>query len=202
MKKNVVLVGIILLIISIELFIYREISYKKIDEKRINIHDITGSGAKTVDTDVYLNATFIADSLVSVKNDDKNSFYVIFGDEVQYIVYMNNSKAKDISTYLLNNPSKSYRIVGKTKLIPESLESYGRDFVKHWLDVNHDHTASSENHSHEISKEEFYEYFGYVYLDATISIFSEFRILSIIMYIIGGIGLSIILSKVYNKFVN
>ena len=202
MKKNIVLVGIILILIGIGLFVYREMAYQKLDAKRINIHDITGSGAKIEKANVYLNASFIANPLAKIQSDEKNSYYVVFGDDVQYIVYLNNKKASEISNYLLDNPTSTYKIVGKTKFIKEDLESYGIEFVKKWLDANHDHTDIKEEHSHEITKEEFYEYFGYVYLDATISKYSDFKVLTIILYVLFGIGLSIILSKVYVKFAN
>lgn len=201
MKKNNILVGTVLIIISIGLCIYREFSYQQLSDKRISIHDITNSGAKEEDVNAYLNASFIADALASRQNDKENSFYVIFGDDVQYIVYLNNNDAKRINEYLLDNPNSFYRIVGKTKVIPKDLESYGRDFIKKWLDANHNHASLSEDHSHEISSAEFYEYFGYIYLDTTISKYSEFKTLSTIMYISVGIGLTIILSKIYVKYV-
>ena len=166
-RKNIFI--ILFLVIGLGMIIYYGIKNNNLEKNRINIHDITSSGAKSQNVNVYLNASYLAGNIANYENDNKNSFYVVFGDDVQYLVYMKNNLAKKINNYLLDNPTNTYKIVGVTKKIPSSLEKYGRDFVKKWLDTNHHHEETDDTHSHEITVDEFYEYFGYVYLDNTSS---------------------------------
>ena len=188
MKKSLVL-GIILLVVCLSLTIYYEIRKNNF----INIYEITSKGLKTEDKESYLEATYVAGSITS---DSENGFYVMFGNGVQYIVYMDNNKANRISSYLLDNPDLSYRIEGVTKLIPKTLEEKGRKFVKEWLDFNHTHENEDEVHPHDITIEDFYQYFGYVYLDSTVN---NYLLLKIFIYIFGIIGLTLIVSNVIKK---
>lgn len=197
MKKSLI-IGIIFLAASLCLLGYVELKNNKIEKNRINIHNITNSGAKNENINVYLNASFIAGNIANYQHDDNNSFYVVFGDEVQYIVYMKNSYAKKINKYLLDNPEKTYRIVGVTKKIPSEMEKYGQEFVKNWLDTNHHH-EENEVHSHEISKEEFYEYFGFVYLDNNTKTNHSFDILEKICYLLGIVGIVLLFSGLKKK---
>lgn len=188
MKK--LIVGIILFVIVIGLVIYHEININS--QYQTNLHDITNSGSKTENIKVYLDATYVAGT---IKNDDYNSFYVVFGDGVQYLVYMNNKLANKIDKYLLDNPDSSYRIIGITKKIPEELESNGKKFVKKWLDANHSHEHEIEEDSHDITTDEFYQYFGYVYMDNNLD-----NSLILIAYITGLISLLLILSVIVKKY--
>ena len=186
MKK--LIIGTLFLIVSISLVIYNEVKIN--NGYYTNIYSITNSESKTENIKVYLEATFIAGT---IKNDNNNSFYVVFGDGVQYIVYMNNKLANKINKYLLDNPEKSYKIVGLTKTIPKDLLEPGKKFVKMWLDENHHH--DSEEHSHNISNDEFYHYFGYVYLDTNLN-----NSINLIIYITGFIGLILVLNFIIKKY--
>ena len=71
------------------------------------------------------------------------------------------------------------------------MEENGKKFVKEWLDNNHTHDGSEEeNHTHVINTEQFYQYFGYVYLDTTTS----FSFIKLIIYLTGIFG---VLSIIY-----
>ena len=188
MRKSLVL-GIILLVVCLSLTIYYEIRKNNF----INIYEITSKGLKTEDKESYLEATYVAGSITS---DSENGFYVMFGNGVQYIVYMDNNKANRISSYLLDNPDLSYRIEGVTKLIPKTLEEKGRKFVKEWLDFNHTHEETDEVHPHDITIEDFYQYFGYVYLDSTVN---NYLLLKIFIYTFCVTGLTLIVSNVVKK---
>ena len=185
MKKNLI-IGIILIIMSSVLYRYNY-------SKKININDITNSGLKQENVEVYVNATFVAGSIT---NDDENGYYVMFGDGVQYIVYLSNEKAYEINRYLLDNPDESYYIEGVTKLIPTSFEENGRKFVKEWLDHSHNHNGEEVDHSHEITTEEFYQYFGYVYLDT----FVDFNFLMLIVHLSWITGLVFIIVWLNTKY--
>lgn len=185
--KKCLIIGIILLLISISLTIYEEFI-----TPRVNIHEITNTGSKKENAKVYLDTTFVAGTITG---DDEKSFYVMFGDGVQYIVYMDNTKANKINKFLLDNPDDSYKIEGTTKLIPNTLEENGIKFVKEWLDHSHNH-ESIEEHSHEITIDEFYQYFGYVYLDTT----NYSNIVKIIIYITGIMSILFIISYVNTKY--
>ena len=187
MKK--LIIGSILIFFTISFIIYNELVIPK--GYNTNIHEITNSGSKTQNVKVYLDATFIAGT---IKNDDNNGFYVVFGDGVQYIVYMSNREAFKINKYLLANPDKSYKIVGITKEIPEDLETSGIKFINKWLDQNHNHEI--EEHSHDIKEDEFYQYFGYVYLDNSI----KKNLITIFIAIIGITGLLLVLSYINKKY--
>ena len=189
MKKSLVF-GIILLVICFSLTIYYEIK----ENSFINIYEITSRGLKDENKDVYLEATFVAGTITS--NSD-NGFYVIFGDGVQYIVYMENSKANKINKYLLDNLNSSYKIEGITKLIPKTLEENGKKFVKEWLDNTHNHGEEEESHTHVITTEDFYHYFGYVYLDSTIN---NNLLLKVFIYITGIVGVLLIGYFIIKKY--
>ena len=199
MKNKMLVLGILLIIAGIGLMIYYNIQNNKIDASRINIHDITSSGAKNENINVYLNASYLVDNIANYENDTKNSFYVVFGDEVQYLVYMNNNLAKKINNYLLDNPSSTYKIVGITRKIPKDLEDYGKQFVKKWLDANHNHEENEDSDSHEITTDEFYEYFGYVYLDNIVKVNKSIEYILYVAYIIFLIGLLIILKEIFKN---
>ena len=178
--KKYLIIGIVLLIICLGLTINKEIKESNINY--VNMHEITGSGSKLEGVYVSLDATYVAGTITG--NNDY-SYYVMFGDGVQFIVYIKNSEAIKIQNYLLDNPDDSYKIHGITKIIPKSIEENGKKFVKEWLDNNHTHDEHTENHSHEINTDEFYQYFGYVYFDTTIY---ENIINKIIIYVTGIMG--------------
>lgn len=183
MKKSLI-IGVILLIISIGLIIYSELN-------KTNIHELTNSGMKIENKKVYLDATFVAGSIT---NDSNNGFYVIFGDGVQYIVYMKNTLANKINRYLLDNEEESYHIEGVTKLIPKDIEENGIKFVKEWLDHSHNHT-NVEEHDHNITIDDFYHYFGYVYLDT-----NDFNYIKIIFYVTSIMSILFIISYINTKY--
>ena len=185
--KKIKIIGIILLVISLGLIIYKEFI-----NPPVNIHTITNSGEKKENTKVYLDATFVAGTITG---NNKESYYVMFGDGVQYIVHINNNKANKINRYLLDNPDSSYKIKGITKLIPKDMVENGRKFVKEWLDNNHNHSGVEENHTHNITEDDFYHYFGYVYLEET-----NFDIINLIIYITGITGLLIVLYAINVKY--
>ena len=187
MKKTLI-IGIILLVITLGLIIYNEF-IKPVP----NIYTITNSGSKVDNAKVYLNATFVAGTITS---NDNYSYYVMFGDGVQYIVYMDDVRASKINRYLLDNPESSYKIEGTTKLIPNAMVENGKTFVKEWLDKNHAHEEEPKDHTHDISTDDFYHYFGYVYLDTT----NNFSIINVFIYITGIIGLLFVLYFVNNKY--
>ncbi len=192
MKKEL-LVGIILTIICLGLVIYNELNVHKINKEIVNLNSITNTGKKDEDVLVYLNTTFFAGKIM----DD---YYVFFGDEVQYIVKIDESIAGKINKYLLDNPEESYLITGKTKLIPDELVEPGREFVHKWLDENHDHHGvQEENHTHEITEEEFYHYFGQVYLDYENDIYHNSTI-KLLIYLTGIVGALFIVYVITKKY--
>lgn len=185
MKKRL-LIGVIFLVICISLIIYNELDSKR--QYKTNIHDVTNSASKEENISVYLEATFIAGSVKS----NKDTFYVIFGDGVQYLVKIDDKKAIEINNYLLDNPTKSYKIVGVTKLIPSEIEENGIKFVNNYLNSLHDH-------EHNITKDDFYHYFGYVYLDTYVD---NNVLLIIIISITGVIGVILLFNEILKKVNN
>lgn len=187
MKKSLI-IGIILLILCLGLVIYHEFI-----NGPINIHEITNTGSKEKDVRVYLDATFVAGTITG--NEEK-SFYVMFGDGVQYIVNISNSKAHKINQFLLDNPESSYRIEGVTKLIPSTMEEPGKKFAKEWLDHSHNHEEKEENHSHDVTTEDFYHYFGYVYLDTTTGL----DLIRLFIYLTGSLGVLFVINYFNSKY--
>ena len=181
MKKSLI-IGIILLIASLGLIIYSELN-------KTNIYEVTNSASKEENRRVYLDATFVAGTIT-------DNYYVMFGDGVQYIVHIDDVKALEINRYLLDHEEDSYHIEGITKLIPEAMEENGKKFVKEWLDHSHNHTEIEESHTHEISTEDFYHYFGYVYLDTV----TGFNYLKLIIYVTGILGVLIIINYFNTKY--
>ena len=186
--KKLFIVGLFFLIICLGLVIYGEVN----DKYSINIHEITNSASKKENVKVYLNASFIGGS---IKYNDIN-YYVIFADGVQYLVLISDKKASEIKKYLLDNPMSTYKIIGITKSLPDGIEEIGIKFIKNWLDSNHNHNAEDEhNHEHNITNDDFYTYFGYVYLDTNVS---DYRV--IITIIVGIIGTLLTISYLIKKY--
>ena len=182
MKKGLI-IGIILIIISLGLVIYREFS-------KVNLHELTFT--KEENKRVFFDATFVAGSIT---NDSDNGYYVMFSDGVQYIVYISNKDAARINRYLLDHEEESYYIEGITKLIPSDMEENGKKFVKEWLDHSHNHEGVEEEHDHNISTEDFYQYFGYVYLDTT-----NYDYMKLIVYITGIVGVLFVIYSLNTKY--
>ncbi len=188
--KKCLIIGIILIVICMVLTIHNEFI-----NGPVNINEITNRGLKDENRKVYLDATFVAGTITS---DNDNSYYVMFGDGVQYIVYISDLEATKINRYLLDNPEASYRIEGVTKLIPSSMEEDGIKFVNEWLNTNHHHDEEEieEGHTHNITVDEFYHYFGYVYLNVE----SSFNFIKLIIYISGILGLTMILYYLNSRY--
>lgn len=187
--KKYLIVGIMLVAICLGLFVYNEFI-----DKPVNINTITNTGSKKENAKVYLDATFVAGKIVG---EIDTGFYVMFGDGVQYIVNINHDKASEINRYLLDNPEESYRIYGYTRLITSGIVEDGKLFVNNWLDQNHSHEGSEEKgHVHDITTDDFYHYFGYVYLDNV----NSFSLVKIIIYLSGIIGVLFILNYVNTRY--
>lgn len=184
MKKNIY-IGILFLVICFSLMIYNELKDK--GEYKTNIHEITNSGTKTEGLTVYLDASFIAGA---IKHEDKN-YYVIFGDGVQYLVLIDDTIAVEINKYLLDYPDNTYKIKGITKKTPSGIEENGIKFVNNYLNSTH-----GEDHEHNITRDDFYHYFGYVYLDTYTP---NNLIIIILISITGCIGVLLILNSIIRK---
>ncbi len=191
MKKSLI-IGIILVVFGfVSLIIYSYLNNKN------DIHNIVESKKKEDTIPVYLDATYVAGTITS---EEGNSYYVIFGNGYQYIVYMNDKDAIKLSKYLLDNPDNSKRIYGVTKEFPSKYVSNGIKFANTWLDHNHTHEEDGEdNHVHDITEEQFYEYFGYVYIDNTIK---PNLIVIIITYITFVIGILFVFNYVNKRYLN
>ena len=202
-KLKFLLIGLLFTVGSLFCGYLREEKAKEVDKGRINIHEITNSGAKASDVSVLVNASFIAGPLATYENNDSNSFFVVFDSNKQYIVYLNNQDAKEKYDYLIDHPDETITINGVTKLIPETMEEYGKVFVKDWLDNVHNHNEEEKvDHTHDITTEEFYEYFGYVYVDATISRYSNYQFINILIIILAFLGLGFLITRIYNLVIN
>lgn len=199
-NKKLIL-GIILVIVAISLFYIKEKKVSYIDNNRVNIYNITSSGSKMEQVDAYLEATYIAGVVAINKNSQQCAYYAVFNNGVQHIVYMKNDDAKKINAFLLDHPDKSYRINGSTKMISKEMEEYGKQFVKEWLDNNHGHSEEVHDHTHEITTEDFYQYFGYIYLDATINSNSYYQWLTIISVVIFLCGFTLLGYLLYEKII-
>ena len=190
--RKYLIIGILFVIASLSLIFYNEARINKINKQLVNLHSITNTGKKEEGTLVYLNTTFLGGNII----DD---YYVFFGDGVQYIVRINEKEANRINDYLMDNPESYYKIRGTTKLISNVLEEPGKKFVKKWLDINHNHhDVEEENHSHDITTEEFYQYFGYVYLDYMNIYNNEF--IKVLIYLTGIIGVLVIFKGINQKY--
>ena len=196
-NKPLVIMGIVLLIIASAGIFYKEKQIDFINQNRIDIYDITKSGSTASSVDVYVDASYIDGPVATYENKEEHSFFVVFDKGVQHLLYIKNTDAKEIRNFLLDNPDKTYKIMGVTKSIPTGIEEYGKKFVKEWLDNNHNHSETEGNHSHDITNEEFYEYFGKVYLDATVNGESYYKVITIIIWITGLFGVTIIVYEIY-----
>ena len=201
--KKVIITGISLIILSL---IFLFVFWRKEDnlhKQSIRLYEITSKGALKEKVNAYIEASYIVTNIANYKEDQKNSFFVIFADNVQYLVYMKNKDAKKINDYLLNNPNKTYRLYGVTKKITDDIKEYGKSFLKTYLDNNHQHEKEEEN-NHVVTNDDFDHYFGYVYLDCLGKKNTIYCYLSIIIGLSGVIafidyGYLIIRSKYENR---
>ena len=182
--KKYLIIGICLIIVSVSLVIYNEIK-----NKPVNIYSLTNTASKKENVNVYLNASFIAGS---IKHNNQN-YYVIFGDSVQYLVLIDDHKASEINKYLLDNPTNTKRIEGITKLIPRDIVGNGIKFIDNYLDSMHNH---NEEHVHNITEDDFNQYFGFVYLDTNVSM----NIIIIIAILSGIMGTLLTINYLNRKF--
>lgn len=191
--KKFLIIGIILILLSgLSLFFYLN-KNGMIKKNSTRLYEITGNGAKTSDVNAYIDASYIVTNIANYKKDEKNSFYVIFADNVQFIVYLSNSDAKKINNYLLDNPDKTYRIYGITKKMPSDIKEYGKVFLKTYLDNNHVHEEKKE---HNVTDEDFDKYFGFVYLNCQEKNYQIYYYLTFILEIF---GIVMILDYIYLK---
>lgn len=175
MKKNkLVIIGITSIIILI-IFVYlRNLEIRNIDSKRDDISrllEINDNVDKLSFIDIYVTPAIIAEY-----PSDCNAFYVVYNNNYYSILYMNKKEASKITKNMVDN---GYRIYGVTKERPEDLKKYGLEFLEK-IFASHE---EGDGHNHEINDNSYEEYFGTIYLDATVSRFNETKIYNYIIYL-------------------
>lgn len=142
MKKNeninfLILMLLILFLIVGVFFIYKGINNYN-EEEAINISDIVKDDKKV--------AIKVDKILEKVRDNSFNDYYFVMSENHVYIVKI------DIKKY---NESNNKIIIGVTKNIPKYLED---DIVNTWKKIKSDSS---------INKDNYYNYFGKIYIDAT-----------------------------------
>ena len=151
LKKNMATIFILLLLVIIYGFtiktIYRILSNNNTKIKYLN--DIIKSNRQRDGEKSYLTIKSMSNIFAK---DNKNGYYFVSDGEYNYIVYLDDNKAKELfEKDLENEPVKLYGLVKNTnnniKKIAVEKYNYGLDDDK------------------KINIKDFYSYFGNVYLD-------------------------------------
>ena len=194
MKKNKVLIlGILFILITIIICYVRELEVNNIDKKRYdisNLLEINDNKNKNAYVNIYVTPLMIAE----YPNDD-NAFYIVYNNKYYNVLYMNKKEANKITKEMVDN---GYRINGVTKVKPDGIEKYGLEFLKKLFETHED----GDGHNHKLNDNSYSEYFGDIYLDATVSKYSNTTVYNIIILITGLIGGFCLLSLVYKKIIN
>ncbi len=167
------IIATIVLFISLYL---RSIEIKKIDSQRQDISrllEINDNIDKLSYVDIYVTPAIIAEY-----PSDSNAFYVVYNNNYYSILYMNKKEASKINKTMVEN---GYRIYGITKEKPNGIEKYGLNFLEKLFETHND----SDGHNHNLDENSYDEYFGTIYIDATVSKYNETKIYNIIICILG-----------------
>ena len=177
MKKNkYIIASIICVLIFLITFLLKNNEMRRIDNERISISNLLEYN------DNYLNRLSYVDIhvtpyLIAEYENDSNGFYVVYDNNYYSILYMKKKEALKITKDMVD---KGFRIYGITKEKPEGMEKYGVEFLKK-LFATHD---ENDGHNHNVTEDNYEEYFGTIYLDATMK-YEGLTIYNIIMGIFG-----------------
>ena len=189
MKKNrFVIIGIICIIITIIAYYFRDLKIKDIDKERYDISKLLEINDNK-NKDAYINI-YVIPLMIAEYPNDNNAFYVVYNNNYYSILYMNKKEASKITKDMVDN---GYRINGTTKEKPIGIEKYGLDFLEKLFDSHED----DDGHNHEINDNSYEEYFGDIYLDATVSRYNGTTIFNLIIWMFGIIGGLCLLSSTY-----
>ena len=124
--------------------------YKVNNNKGIKyLNEIIESPSYKTGKDTYLLVKEISSKIATTGN---NGYYVISDGEYNYVAYLSDKKAKELfKKDLESNPVKIY---GKSKSTSNSLKELIVDYYN-----------MSNDEDKKISKDDYYSYFGDVYLD-------------------------------------
>ncbi len=175
MKKNkLIIFGIIGAVVLIFFLYLRSIEIQKIDSQREDISrllEINDNVDKLSYVDIYVTPAIIAEY-----PSDNNAFYIVYNNNYYCVLYMNKKEASKITKDMVDN---GYRIYGVTKERPKDIEKYGLEFLEK-IFASHE---EGDGHNHELNENSYEEYFGTIYLDATVSKYEETKTYNYIIYI-------------------
>lgn len=175
MKKNkLIILGVISTVILILFLFLRSLEIKKIDSQREDISillEINDNVDKLSFVDIYVTPAIIAEY-----PSDENAFYIVYNNNYYSVLYMNKKEASKITKDMVDN---GYRIYGVTKERPKDIEKYGLEFLEK-IFASHE---EGDGHNHELNENSYEEYFGTIYLDATISKYDGTKVYNYIIYL-------------------
>ncbi len=184
------IIATIVLFISLYL---RSIEIKKIDSQRQDISrllEINDNIDKLSYVDIYVTPAIIAEY-----PSDSNAFYVVYNNNYYSILYMNKKEASKITKDMVDN---GYRIYGVTKERPKDIEKYGLEFLEK-IFASHE---EGDGHNHELNENSYEEYFGTIYLDATVSKYDGTKIYNYIIYLMSFVIVICILIPISKLITN
>jgi len=158
-SKITSIIGIAMIIISLVFFYLSSVQDEKDNENTKYLNDIIGNSDNKTGLKSYLNISWLSDKF-AVRDDMTDAFYYAYDGNYYYIVFLSEKKAKELLNMdLKSSPTK---IEGITSSIPNDVKEIVIDDYNSALkDIP---LGEGEER---LTKENFYKFFGSVYLDQT-----------------------------------
>ena len=191
-KKAIIglIISILLIIIGIVFWIWKDNIVKDSKKNIYNLNDIIISNEETKDYKRAYIDNMITPYKFAVYDNTTDAYYIVKDKKYMYIVYMRENTYKSLVKDEYETPIK---LEGITKYVPSDVKALA-------LEEYNDGLSDEEK----ITESDFNDYFGDVYLDMTesdISVASLQFAVSIISLLIGFVGLIMNINKMksFNK---
>lgn len=191
-KRSIIglIISILLIIIGIVFWIWKNNIVKDSKKNIYNLNDIIISNEETKDYKRAYIDNMITPYKFAVYDNTTDAYYIVKDKKYMYIVYMRENTYKSLVKDEYETPIK---IEGITKYVPSDVKALA-------LEEYNDGLSDEEK----ITESDFNDYFGDVYLDMTesdISVSSLQFAVSIISLLIGFVGLIMNINKMksFNK---
>ncbi len=196
MKKNkmFIILGLLCLMSAGITYYIRDKEIKKVDKERVSISKLVERNDNNIDKLSFVNI-YVTPYMIADYKNDVNAFYIVYDNNYYSILYMNKKEASKITKEMVDN---GYRIEGVTKAKPNGIEEYGIEFLKKIFESHEE----NDGHNHDVNEEDYEDYFGNIYLDATISKYANYTIYNIIIWLFGIAGTVFLLTPIYGKIEN
>lgn len=188
-EKNLIVRNIIIffaiIVVAFAFKMWEKQINEKVNSEATDLNTLIMAGEENWDKKAYLNINAIPYQFATADGIDE-SYYIVTDGEYLYIVYMSNSDFDKLNKEEIEQTP--IKVEGITTQIPEEIKQIAIE-------------AYNENMEEEYkikTDEDFYSYFGNIYLDMSLSENSSAimaKYIFILLLVIGGIGFICVLYK-------